>query len=139
MSAEELAKEKEELGRILAAAQEEVDREPVGQQSDQEQDQGQDSTREDEELSVQEEPLIVQEEDEGEERRRSSVSTIELGDTEAHILPSASFLGKSKLILPVYAKQCYGSGSGIRCFLTPRIRDPDPGWSNGRIRIRDPG
>jgi hypothetical protein len=20
---------------------------------------------------------------------------------------------------------------------TPRIRDPDPGWSNGRIRIRD--
>jgi hypothetical protein len=28
-------------------------------------------------------------------------------------------------------------GSGIRCFYTPRIRDPDPGWSNGRIRIRD--
>jgi hypothetical protein len=28
-------------------------------------------------------------------------------------------------------------GSGIRCFFTPRIRDPDPGWSNGRIRIRD--
>jgi hypothetical protein len=26
--------------------------------------------------------------------------------------------------------QC--SGSGIRCFFTPRIRDP--GWSNGRIR-----
>jgi hypothetical protein len=72
--------------------------------------------------------------------------------------------------------QCCGSGSGIRCFFTPRIRnpdpgsgreqwsdpdpgsgiskqnllrgriqdpvlfyppDPDPGWSNGRIRIRD--
>jgi hypothetical protein len=33
--------------------------------------------------------------------------------------------------------QCCGSGSGIRCFFTPRIRDP--GWSNGRIRIRDPG
>jgi hypothetical protein len=31
--------------------------------------------------------------------------------------------------------QCCGSGSGIRCFFTPRIRDP--GWSNGRIRIRD--
>jgi hypothetical protein len=29
------------------------------------------------------------------------------------------------------------SGSGIRCFYTPRIRDPDPWWSNGRIRIRD--
>jgi hypothetical protein len=28
-------------------------------------------------------------------------------------------------------------GSGIRCFFTPRIRYPDPGWSNGRIRIRD--
>jgi hypothetical protein len=25
----------------------------------------------------------------------------------------------------------------IRCFFTPRIHDPDPGWSNGRIRIRD--
>jgi hypothetical protein len=33
--------------------------------------------------------------------------------------------------------QCCGSGSGIRCFFTPRIRDPDPEWSNGRIRIRD--
>jgi hypothetical protein len=33
--------------------------------------------------------------------------------------------------------QCCGSGSGIRYFFTPRIRDPDPGWSNGRIRIRD--
>jgi hypothetical protein len=30
-------------------------------------------------------------------------------------------------------------GSGA--FLPPGsgIRDPDPGWSNGRIRIRDPG
>jgi hypothetical protein len=30
-------------------------------------------------------------------------------------------------------QQC--CGSGIRCFFTPRIRDP--GWSSGRIRIRD--
>jgi hypothetical protein len=28
-------------------------------------------------------------------------------------------------------------GSGIRCFFTPRIQDPDPGWSNGRIGIWD--
>jgi hypothetical protein len=32
---------------------------------------------------------------------------------------------------------CFYPGSGIRCFFTPRIRDPVPGWSNGRIRIRD--
>jgi hypothetical protein len=38
-----------------------------------------------------------------------------------------------------YPMQCCGSGSGIRCFFTPRIRIRDPGWSNGRIRIRDPG
>jgi hypothetical protein len=25
----------------------------------------------------------------------------------------------------------------IRCFFTPWIRDPDPGWKNVRIRIRD--
>jgi hypothetical protein len=33
--------------------------------------------------------------------------------------------------------QCCGSESGIRCFFNPRIRDPDPGWTNGRIWIRD--
>jgi hypothetical protein len=31
--------------------------------------------------------------------------------------------------------QCCGSGSGIRCFFEPWIRDP--GWV--KIRIRDPG
>jgi hypothetical protein len=37
----------------------------------------------------------------------------------------------------MYSNQCCGSGSGIRCLFTPRIRDdffPDPG-----SRIPDPG
>jgi hypothetical protein len=37
----------------------------------------------------------------------------------------------------IITKQCCGSGSGIRCFFTPRIRDPDPG--SGMEQWSDPG
>jgi hypothetical protein len=54
-------------------------------------------------------------------------------------LPAEKFLTKLKRSIlvrePNSPTQCCGSGSGIRCFFTPRIRDPE--WSNGRIRIRD--
>jgi hypothetical protein len=33
--------------------------------------------------------------------------------------------------------QCCGSGSGIRCYFDPWIRDP--GWKKPRARIRDLG
>jgi hypothetical protein len=45
-----------------------------------------------------------------------------------------SGISKQNLLIACVKKE---AGSGIRCFFTPRIRDPDPGWSNGRIRIRD--
>jgi hypothetical protein len=32
------------------------------------------------------------------------------------------------LKIATWIKQCCGSGSGIRCFFSPRIRDPYPGW-----------
>jgi hypothetical protein len=42
-----------------------------------------------------------------------------------------SGISKQNLLIAFIQKEV---GSGIRCFFTPRIRDPDPGWSNDRIR-----
>ena len=42
--------------------------------------------------------VVVEELEEEEEKRRSSVSTVELDDTETQIIPSASFLGKKALL-----------------------------------------
>ena len=77
----ELAREKEELRKILAEALEEVDQEkqPPPFQPD--------------EHKEKEEPVVLHQQQVVEEVRRSSVSTVELDDTEAHIAPSGSFLG----------------------------------------------
>jgi hypothetical protein len=45
---------------------------------------------------------------------------------------SGSGISKQNLLIAFIQTEV---GSGIRCFFTARIRDP--GWSNGRVRIRD--
>jgi hypothetical protein len=47
---------------------------------------------------------------------------------------SGSGISKQNLLIAFIQKEV---GSGIWCFFTPRIQDPDLGWSNGRIRIPD--
>jgi hypothetical protein len=58
------------------------------------------------------------------------------GIRDGAMVGSGSGISKQNLLIACVKKEV---GSGIRCFFTPRIRDPDPGWSNGRILIRDPG
>jgi len=68
------------LNRILAETLQEV-----GQQSPPPLQQEKEGERE--------QPAQQMQQQQEEERRRSSVSTVELDDTEAYIAPSASFLG----------------------------------------------
>jgi hypothetical protein len=72
------------MKQILAEAEKELLEEasPLKQQQQEEE---QEKVKEEENVEV------VEEE---EEVRRASVSTVELDDTETHILPSASFLGR---------------------------------------------
>jgi hypothetical protein len=88
LAASELEKQKETMKQILAEAEKELEQgaSPVKQQQQEEE---QEKVEEKEE-NVQ----VVEEEQEEEEVRRASVSTVELDDTETHILPSASFLGR---------------------------------------------
>ncbi len=74
------------MKQILAEAEKELEQgaSPLKQQLEEEK---QEKVEEKEEENVQ----VVEEE---EEVRRASVSTVELDDTETHILPSASFLGR---------------------------------------------
>jgi hypothetical protein len=86
LAASELEKQKETMKQILAEAEKELEQaSPVKQQQQQQQE-------EQEKVEEEEENVQVVEEQE-EEVRRASVSTVELDDTETHILPSASFLG----------------------------------------------
>ncbi len=84
LAASELEKQKETMKQILAEAEKELEQgaSPLKQQQEQEE---QEKVEEKEEENVEEEE---------EEVRRASVSTVELDDTETHILPSASFLGR---------------------------------------------
>jgi hypothetical protein len=74
------------MKQILAEAEKELEQgaSPLKQQQQEEE---QEKVEEEEEENVQ----VVEEQEE--EVRRASVSTVELDDTETHILPSASFLG----------------------------------------------
>jgi hypothetical protein len=82
LAATELEKLKETMKQILAEAEKELEQaSPLEQQQEQEKE-------EEEKGNVEE-----KEEEEEQEVRRASVSTVELDDTETHILPSASFLG----------------------------------------------
>jgi hypothetical protein len=70
------------MKQILAEAEKELEQaSPLKQQ------------QEEEEQEKVENVQVVEEQEE-EEVRRASVSTVELDDTETHILPSASFLGR---------------------------------------------
>jgi hypothetical protein len=82
LAASELEKQKETMKQILAEAEKELEQgaSPLKQQQE-------------EEEKVEEEEENVEVVEEEEEVRRASVSTVELDDTETHILPSASFLG----------------------------------------------
>ncbi len=76
------------MKQILAEAEKELEQgaSPLKKQQEEEE---QEKLKEEEEI-VQ---VVEEEEEEEEEVRRASVSTVELDDTETHILPSASFLG----------------------------------------------
>ncbi len=72
------------MKQILAEAEKELEQEASPLKQQQEEEEEQEKVKEEEDVEV------VEEE---EEVRRASVSTVELDDTETHILPSASFLG----------------------------------------------
>jgi hypothetical protein len=84
LAASELEKQKETMKQILAEAEKELEQEASPLKQQQEEEEEQEKVKEEEDVEV------VEEE---EEVRRASVSTVELDDTETHILPSASFLG----------------------------------------------
>jgi len=86
LAASELEKQKETMKQVLAEAEKELEQgaSPLKQQQQEEE----------QEKVKEEENVQVVEEQEEEEVRRASVSTVELDDTETHILPSASFLGR---------------------------------------------
>ncbi len=73
------------MKQILAEAEKELEQASPRKQEEEEEE-------EQEKVEEEEENVEVVEEQE-EEVRRASVSTVELDDTETHILPSASFLG----------------------------------------------
>jgi hypothetical protein len=56
------------------------------------------------------------------------------GIWDGAMVGSGTGISKQNLLIAFIHKEV---GSGIRCFFTPRIWDP--GWSNGQIRIQDPG
>ncbi len=87
------------MKQILAEAEKELEQaSPLKQQQQEEEEQ--------EKVEEKEEKVQVVEEEE--EVRRASVSTVELDDTETHILPSASFLGRYTYTAS-FQFQCCGS------------------------------
>ena len=87
MAASALERQKETMKQIMAEAEKELE-ETRRLKEDQKVEENKE-----EDAGKEEEEEVVEEEQEVEEVRRASVSTVELDDTETHILPSASFLG----------------------------------------------